>query len=276
MQHTPISTIPDAPSAIRRLARGRTIHDTSSSPEARVYVLSAEGAGSNARTSNPNALFVKTSTTGALAHEARMSTAFHELGLGPEVVEYLPGGDTPADWLVTRAVIGDDCTASRYLTDPERLCDLLAVRLRTLHELFRTQRSRLAALGIPDVRAQYLENIERGWRTGRFDPQFRPRITAADAHRIAAEAADELRTDALLHGDYCLPNIILDDWRFSGFIDLDHAGLSDRHIDVFWGAWTLWFNLHTNAYCNRFLDAYGRDVIDEGKLDAIAAMECFM
>lgn len=82
--------------------------------------------------------------------------------------------------------------------------------------------------------------------------------------------------DALLHGDYYLLNIILDNWRFSGFIDLDHAGLSDRHIDVFWGAWTLWFILRTDAYRNRFLDAYGRNVIDGGKLAAIAAMECFM
>ena len=205
-----------------------------------------------------------------------MSTAFHELGLGPEVVEYLPGGGTHADWLVTRAVIGDDCTAARYLAEPERLCDLLAVRLRTLHELFHTQPDRLAALNVPDVRTRYLSNVERGWRTGRFDAQFRPRTTATDAYRIAAEAAGELRTDALLHGDYCLPNVILDDWHFSGFIDFDHAGLSDRHIDVFWGAWTLWFNLHTSAYCSRFLDAYGRDVIDEGKLAAIAAMECFM
>lgn len=209
MHHTPIPTIPDAPPSIRSLARGRSIHDTSSSPEARVYALDAEGASSNA-------LFAKTAAAGTLAHEARMSTAFHELGLGPEVVEYLPGGGTHADWLVTRAVIG------------------------------------------------------------RFDAQFCPRTTAADAHRVATEAAGELRTDALLHGDYCLPNVILDDWRFSGFIDLDHAGLSDRHIDVFWGSWTLWFNLHTSAYCNRFLDAYGRDVIDEGKLAAIAAMECFM
>lgn len=209
MQRTPIPAIPDAPPIIRNLAHGRSIHDTSSSPEARVYALGAEGASSNA-------LFAKTAAAGTLAHEARMSTAFHELGLGPEVVEYLPGGGTHADWLVTRAVIG------------------------------------------------------------RFDAQFRPRTTATDAYRIAAEAAGELRTDALLHGDYCLPNIILDDWRFSGFIDLDHAGLSDRHIDVFWGAWTLWFNLHTSAYCSRFLDAYGRDVIDEGKLAAIAAMECFM
>ncbi|WP_371836314.1 phosphotransferase [Bifidobacterium pseudolongum] len=81
--------------------------------------------------------------------------------------------------------------------------------------------------------------------------------------------------DALLHGDYYLLNIILDNWRFSGFIDLDHADLSDRHIDVFWGAWTLWFILRTDAYRNRFLDAYGRNVIDGGKLAAIAAMECF-
>lgn len=269
MQRTPTPAIPDAPPSIRNLARGRSIHDTSSSPEARVYALGAEGPGSNA-------LFTKTAAAGTLAHEARMSTAFHELDLGPEVVEYLPGDDTHADWLVTRAVTGDDCTAARYLAEPERLCDLLAVRLRTLHELFHTQPDRLAALNVPDVRTRYLSNVERGWRTGRFDAQFCPRTTAADAHRIATEAAGELRTDALLHGDYCLPNIILDDWCFSGFIDFDHAGLSDRHIDVFWGAWTLWFNLHTSAYCNRFLDAYGRDVIDEGKLTAISAMECFM
>lgn len=269
MHHTPIPAIPNAPPIIRRLAHDRSIHDTSSSPEARVYALGTEGPGSSA-------LFAKTATAGTLAHEARMSTVFYELGLGPEVVEYLPGGGTHADWLVTRAVIGDDCTAARYLAEPERLCDLLAIRLRTLHELFRTQPDRLATLNVPDVRARYLSNVERGWHTGRFDAPFCPRTTAADAHRIATEAAGELRTDALLHGDYCLPNVILDDWRFSGFIDLDHAGLSDRHIDVFWGSWTLWFNLHTSAYCNRFLDAYGRDIIDEGKLAAIAAMECFM
>ncbi|MEF2736798.1 MAG: hypothetical protein U0N15_06220, partial [Bifidobacterium choerinum] len=92
MHHTPIPAIPDAPPSIRNLARGRSIHDTSSSPEARVYALGAEGASSNA-------LFAKTAPAGTLAQEARMSTVFHELGLGPEVVEYLPGGGTHADWL---------------------------------------------------------------------------------------------------------------------------------------------------------------------------------
>lgn len=273
MHRTPIPTIPDAPPSIRSLARGYAIADTSSSPEARVYALSTEDANATVN----DALFVKTAAAGTLAHEAHMDAAFHELGLGPEVVEYLSGDDdTHTDWLVTRAVIGDDCTNARYLAEPERLCDLLAERLRTLHELFHVQHERIIELDIPDVRTRYLENVEHGWRSGHFDAQFFPTITADDAHRIAAEAASSLHTNALLHGDYCLPNIILDDWRFSSFIDLDHAGLSDRHIDVFWGAWTFWFNLHTDAYCNRFLDAYGRDVIDDDKLTAIAAMECFM
>lgn len=58
------------------------------------------------------------------------------------------------------------------------------------------------------------------------------------------------------------PNVILDDWRFSGFVDLDCAGVGDRHVDVYWALWTLWFNLHTDAYGDRLLDAYGRDLID--------------
>ncbi|MFQ9414901.1 MAG: phosphotransferase [Bifidobacterium pseudocatenulatum] len=48
----------------------------------------------------------------------------------------------------------------------------------------------------------------------------------------------------------------------SGFVDLDCAGVGDRHVDVYWALWTLWFNLHTDAYGDRLLDAYGRDLID--------------
>jgi kanamycin kinase len=84
-----------------------------------------------------------------------------------------------------------------------------------------------------------------------------------------------LKSDTLLHGDYCLPNIILSDWQFSGFIDLDSAGLGDRHIDLFWGIWTLNFNLKTDVWGDRFLDAYGRDRIDNEILSSIGAFEVF-
>jgi kanamycin kinase len=78
-----------------------------------------------------------------------------------------------------------------------------------------------------------------------------------------------------LHGDYCLPNVLLDDWRFGAFIDVGNGGVGDRHIDLFWGVWTLAFNLTTDRYRDRFLDAYGRDRADEQLLPIIAAAEVF-
>ena len=68
---------------------------------------------------------------------------------------------------------------------------------------------------------------------------------------------------------------MLDNWSFSGFIDLGNAGVSDRHIDLFWGLWTLGFNLKTDKYNEYFLDAYGRDKIDNHILEVVAAAEVF-
>lgn len=82
-----------------------------------------------------------------------------------------------------------------------------------------------------------------------------------------------LKKEVLIHGDYCLPNIILNNRKFSGYIDLDCGGIGDRHIDVLWGIWTLNYNLGTIEYTNRFIDAYGRDMIEPEKLRMIAAME---
>ena len=84
-----------------------------------------------------------------------------------------------------------------------------------------------------------------------------------------------LKNDTLIHGDYCLPNVMLDNWKFSGFIDLGNGGVGDRNIDIFWGVWTLFFNLHTEKYTDRFLDAYGRDKVNTELLRVVAAAEVF-
>ncbi|MDR1755013.1 MAG: hypothetical protein LBR74_08980 [Eubacterium sp.] len=65
-----------------------------------------------------------------------------------------------------------------------------------------------------------------------------------------------------------------DDWRFSGFINLDSGGVGDKHVDIFWGG-SLWFNLKTDKYRERFLDAYGRDMINNDMFRVIAACEVF-
>jgi len=77
---------------------------------------------------------------------------------------------------------------------------------------------------------------------------------------------------ALIHGDFCLPNIILDGWDFTGFVDLDCAGVGDRHVDLFWAIWSLNYNLKTDCK-TRLIDAYGRDRVVEERLRFVAEIE---
>ncbi|MBQ4409708.1 MAG: aminoglycoside 3'-phosphotransferase [Firmicutes bacterium] len=234
------------------------IYDSSCSPEARVvYIDKGEG------------FFLKKAAEDALKTEARMTEYFHSLRLSAEVLYY--GAFEGFDYLLTRRVPGEDCTDPRYLAHPKRLCDTTAALLRALHE------TDAKDCPVPDRVQTYTDSVKRGfdghayesdlfrglWEFGSFE----------EAKRTAEEGMPRLKKDVLLHGDYCLPNIILDDWKLSGYIDLGSGGIGDRHIDVAWGIWTLNFNLGTTEYMDRFLDAYGRDVIDPEMLRAVAAME---
>ena len=108
---------------------------------------------------------------------------------------------------------------------------------------------------------------------------LRPFIGGASAEKAASEiraGQGLLRRDALVHGDYCLPNILLDGWRRTGFIDVAEGGVGDRHWDIVWGLWTIHHNLKKTEYGERFLDAYGRDAVDKDRLRIcalLAAME---
>lgn len=260
MKRTLIDKIPiELPAEINRLVVGGAVYDSSCSPEARVYFIDRDGG-----------YYLKTALGGSLEKEARMTAYFHSLGLGTEVLYYSKG---ERDLLLTARMRGEDCTYGAYLDDPKRLCDTLAEQLRRFHET--------APVGcpVPNRTAEYIATVEENYRTGNYDKSQFPDSfgyrSAEDAIRVFDEAKSLLKCDTLLHGDYCLPNIMLDNWAFSGFIDLGNGGIGDRHIDLFWGAWTLWFNLKTDRYRDRFFDAYGRDKIDEPMLRVIAAAEVF-
>ena len=85
----------------------------------------------------------------------------------------------------------------------------------------------------------------------------------------------KLKSDTLLHGDYCLPNIVINENDDVTLIDLDHAGIGDKHIDLFWAIWSLTFNLKTEKYNDYFLELYGKDKYDESILKLIACIETF-
>lgn len=249
----------DFPEPFHGLLEGSPLFDSSCSKEARVWMID-RGSG----------FFLKSAPAGSLEKEAAMTEFFFRKGLGPEVINYIR---EEQDWLLTRSVPGEDCLDSRYLSEPKQLCDTTAALLRQLHETDRN--------GCPvDRTADYIAAVAENHRLGRYDHGLFPDnwgyTNAQEAWNAVCEAAPALQHNALLHGDYCLPNIILKNGRLSGFIDLGSGGSGDRHIDLFWGIWSLCFNLKTNRWKERFLDVYGRDVIQTELLDRIGAFEVFL
>ena len=261
MKKTRLLTIPeDIPERLLPLLSGAPVWDSSCSPEARVLFIERDGG-----------LYLKSAAAGTLLREAEMTRFFHSRKMGAEVLDCFT--ENGRDWFLTAAVRGEDLTHEFYTSNPERLCDVLAERLRMLHEC--------STEGCPvsDHTSEYLARAAKNYRTGNYDSSHFPDsfgYTSADeAWSVLEKNGHLLEKNTLLHGDYCLPNVMFDGWEFSSFIDVGNGGVGDRHVDLFWGAWTLAFNLHTDAYRDRFLDAYGRDLVDEEKLRTVAAAEVF-
>ena len=148
MKRYEIEKIPfELPRDLQKLLTGATLYDSSCSPEARVYFIDKDGG-----------YYLKRNAHASLSAEAALDDYFYKKGLGAEVLFY--GAFGGADWLLTSRVSGEDCTHKNYLSDPKRLCDLLAYKLRELHETDSSD------CPIADHTANYLAVAERNFKAG--------------------------------------------------------------------------------------------------------------
>ena len=226
------------------------IQDRSFSEEAEVYYINKD-----------RGYYLKHAE--GLEREYRNAVGMHRLGFGPKPVLFEDG------WMLTEKAEGESCISPRYLEDPDRLCHVMADILRQVHAS--------SSVGFSAIRDSYIQNVYAGHAQGNNSldlcPEWFQISSLEEAFEIFERGKHLLREETVVHGDYCLPNILLKDWEFSALIDFDHAGVFDRHIDLYWAVWTLQRNLHTEAYTKTFLDAYGD--YDPEVLRVIAAAEVF-
>lgn len=251
--------IDNYPDNIKYILKDANIYDSSSSSEASVIFVDKDAG-----------YFVKSANKGALNDEAVMTMYFNSLSLSAKIIEYI---SADKDYLVTEKIIGEDCISDKYLANPTRLCDTLAEYLSLLHSIDHKD------CPITNHTESYLNHAEANYISRNYDKTMFPDSfgyhSEIEAREVILANSKLLKCDTLLHGDYCLPNIVLNDWKLSGFIDVGNGGVGDRHVDIFWAIWTLFFNLKTNAYSKRFIDAYGRDKINNDILRLVAAIEVF-
>ena len=79
-------------------------------------------------------------------------------------------------------------------------------------------------------------------------------------HNTKVESQDYIidnNYNTLIHGDYCLPNILVKNGKISGFVDLGEAGIGDPWMDYAWCIWSLEYNLGTKEYTPLLLEKLG-------------------
>jgi kanamycin kinase len=194
MKLTPITINTDEyPLKLREYLSNSKVYDSSCSPEAKVVFIDKDDGYS-----------LKSSPKGTLEREAAMTRYFYSIGLSTEVLVYI---SDERDWLLTSKIHGDDCVSEKYLKQPERLCDTLAQQLAFLHS------KDFADCPIQNHTELYITNAKQNKINGTFDKSNFPDsfgyTSAEEAWGIVKKYGHLLKTDTLLHGDYCLPNIIL-------------------------------------------------------------------
>lgn len=72
----------------------------------------------------------------------------------------------------------------------------------------------------------------------------------------------------LIHGDYCLPNVLVVDGKLSALIDVGRSGLGDPQDDLAAGIWTLQYN-YGPGFAREFLGAYGAPAMAEVEIERL-------
>ncbi|WP_127590638.1 aminoglycoside 3'-phosphotransferase [Paenibacillus lautus] len=215
--------------------------------------------------------FLKVTSKDQMNCEAIMTNFLYNFGICPKVVHYV-SNDTN-DFFVTERLTGSDAASDEYLEQPGHLSEVFAESLLSLH--------RVQPVNCPITNGleEMVIRAERKYREGGVEKGLL-RYLGYSNIKVAYEDMISLFKNStedrvVIHGDYCLPNLILQDFKMTGYIDVGYGGIGDRHYDIFWGLWSLQFNLRSDDYSKQFVKAYGKHLIDQDRLRLCGLLSAF-
>lgn len=186
-----------------------------------------------------------------LAEATRLRWARDHLPV-PAVVD--SGTEADVDWLLVDALPGRDATTPQLKARPEWLVPLLARGLRRFHEApvdacpFR--------LTVEDA----LDAVRQRVADGQADQadlhaEFR-HLSLDDAVATLEGWAPHENDLVVCHGDYCFPNVLIEDGAVTGYVDVGELAVADPWLDLAVASWSTTWNVGP-GWEKLFLDAYG-------------------
>lgn len=136
-------------------------------------------------------------------------------------------------WTLMERIRGEMACADSFRTDPHRLVRELAVAMRSLWDIDITG---CPVDQSPDAKLTRARKIVEsgGVNMELVDPAtFGEGDFSSPAELLMwLEANKPPFEPVLTHGDFCLPNVFLHDWKLTGFLDLGRSGMGDKWTDI--------------------------------------------
>ena len=144
----------------------------------------------------------------------------------PKVIEYTV--EDGKSWLLMSRMMGRMCCDKYYMEHSDEMVSLMAEGLKMLwsidisdcpREFSLEEDERKALARIKDGRLSAEELAECGFGTA--EQMIKWMLENKPAYE-----------PVLSHGDYCLPNVLLENGRISAFIDIGDIGIADKYRDI--------------------------------------------
>ncbi|MSQ31639.1 MAG: aminoglycoside 3'-phosphotransferase [Dehalococcoidia bacterium] len=167
--------------------------------------------------------------TGAISHDRRV---LEEKGALAWLKTMLPiprivgfASDSEYDFLLTEALTGVNACAVPP-ESPTDLVRLLAHGLVSIHKCTINDCPLNKRLEVEIIRAR--DNLSNGY-SPMIDLHGRSPIEAFEALLKSRPSVEDI---VFTHGDYSIPNVMINRGRISGFVDWGRAGIADRYRDI--------------------------------------------
>lgn len=255
-----MSTLTNLPTKIQDFIGNAKLTDTSGCSGAKTYFID-KGSG----------YYLKIWQAGKLENDYKALSYFSKDGFAPKPIMLISNS---MDYLLTESAKGKPAINTSFLEKPKELAIRLGEILRGFHDGMNKKNCPFSN-SVEDMMSRVNYNFTRS----HIDEGMLGYVGGNETNQIynyICENVNVLKNDVVLHGDFCLPNIMMNtDMKLTCFIDLNAAGVGDRHYDIHWGKWSLSYNLKTREYEDLFMDSYGRDAIDAKRLKVISYISCF-
>ena len=146
-------------------------------------------------------------------------------------------------WTLMTRIRGEMACSDAFRADPHRLVQVLAGAMRSLWQ------NDVTDCPVDQSPEAKLTRARKIVEAGQVDMSLvDPETFGEDGFSSPAELLGWLEEHkpafepVLTHGDFCLPNVFLHDWKLTGFLDLGRAGMGDKWTDIA----ILWRTLRDN------------------------------